>query len=107
MSCTRPDIFTRPRFSSYGFDVLFDAALKPWLLEINASPSTTANTPTDWELKTQRFDDMMSVLDFEKVLTGNEEQIGGFDLICKGTPVKVPLNSIFTTYLGCFNNRNQ
>jgi len=43
----------------------------------------------------------------ENFLTGNEEQIGGFDLICKGTPSKLPINSTFKTYLGCYNNRKQ
>ncbi|CAD8151553.1 unnamed protein product [Paramecium octaurelia] len=94
-------------FELYGFDILLDAQLKPWLLEVNASPSMTSNTPVDFELKCGLLDDVFTIIDLEKVLTGNEEQIGGFDLICKGTPVKLPINSTFTTYLGAFNNRQQ
>lgn len=67
----------------------------------------TANTPNDYEMKIGLLDDTFTVLDIEKVLSGTEEQIGGFDLICKGNPVKLPLNSTYSTHLGCFNNRQQ
>jgi tubulin polyglutamylase TTLL9 len=92
-------------FELYGFDILFDDQLKPWLIEINASPSMTANTPEDYDTKIGLLEDVYAILDEERVLTGNEEQIGGFDLICKGTPVKLPTNSTYMSHLGCFNNR--
>ena len=94
-------------FELYGFDVLLDSSLKPWLLEINASPSMTANTPHDSELKINLLDDVLTIIDVEKVLTGQEEQIGGFDLIFRGTPVKLPNNSVYTSLLGAINNRGQ
>ena len=40
-------------------------------------------------------------------LSGQEEQIGGFDLIFKNAPVRLPPNSTYSTLLGCYNNRNQ
>lgn len=52
------------------------------------SPSMTSNTPIDFELKCGLLDDVFTIIDLEKILTGNEEQIGGFDLIFKGGPVK-------------------
>ena len=60
-------------FELYGFDVLLDNDLKPWLIEINASPSMTANTPTDYETKLSLLEDVYTILDLEKVLTGTEE----------------------------------
>ena len=94
-------------FELYGFDVLLDEQLKPWLIEINASPSMTANTPTDYETKMGLLEDCFTILDPEKILTGFEEQVGGFDLICKGNPVKPNFVSQYTNHLGCFNNRQQ
>lgn len=70
-------------FELYGFDILFDKKLKPWLLEINSSPSMTANTKQDHKLKVGVCDDVYTILNLEGILTGEEEQIGGFDLIYK------------------------
>ena len=94
-------------FELYGFDVLLDDNLKPWLIEINASPSMTANTPVDYETKLGLLEDVFTILDIEKVLTGNEESLGGFDQICKGVPNKPSTTSSYTCHLGCYNHRNQ
>jgi len=39
-------------FELLGFDVMFDERLKPWLVEINHSPSFGADTPLDLAVKT-------------------------------------------------------
>jgi tubulin polyglutamylase TTLL9 len=44
--------------------------LRPWLIEVNGSPSMTANTKEDKELKVGVLDDIFTILNFEKVLTG-------------------------------------
>ena len=53
-------------FELYGFDILLDATLKPWLCEVNASPSLTADTSSDYELKFGMLNDMLNVVDMEK-----------------------------------------
>ena len=48
-------------FEMYGYDILIDENLKPWLIEVNSSPSLTADTPQDYELKFGLLDDVYSV----------------------------------------------
>jgi tubulin polyglutamylase TTLL9 len=50
-------------FELYGFDVLLDSKLNPWLIEVNGSPSMTANTFSDQEMKMGILDDTLSVVD--------------------------------------------
>lgn len=34
-----------------GFDIMLDSSLKPWLIEINHTPSFTTDTPFDYSIK--------------------------------------------------------
>ncbi len=54
-------------FELYGFDILLDSSLSPWLIEVNGSPSMTANTQKDKELKLGLLDDTLTVLNLEKL----------------------------------------
>ncbi len=94
-------------FELYGYDILIDDNLKPWLIEINANPSLTANTDKDSEMKIKMLDDMLTIIDLEKIMSGNEDQVGGFDLICRGNVIKKPDNYTYGTMLGTFNNREK
>lgn len=38
-------------FEVYGYDVLIDADLRPWLIEVNASPAMARDTPLDCRVK--------------------------------------------------------
>ena len=65
----------------------------------------TANTQFDFDLKCGLLDDVLTIVDIERVMNSQEEQVGGFDLIWKNGPVRLPENSTYTTLLGCHNNR--
>ena len=46
----------------YGYDILIDANCKPWLVEINASPSLTTNSKTDKEIKMNLINDVYKIV---------------------------------------------
>ncbi|KAJ8358215.1 hypothetical protein AAFF_G00022340 [Aldrovandia affinis] len=101
-------------FELYGYDIILDKGLKPWLIEVNASPSLNATCQQDYELKCRLLEDTLNVVDMEGRLTGREAQVGGFDLMwsdgpvyredvnppASGSPFRTP-----NTHLGCFNDR--
>ena len=46
-------------FECYGFDIIVDEELKPWLVEVNASPSLSPSTHTDRLLKAELISDVI------------------------------------------------
>ncbi|KAJ3399242.1 putative tubulin polyglutamylase ttll9 [Chytriomyces hyalinus] len=92
-------------FELYGYDILIDHDLKPWLLEVNASPSLTAETQFDYDLKHQMLNDAFDVLDLEKRHTTADKKprnkVGGFDLVYNDGPVKQERTIHYSSYLGC------
>lgn len=51
-------------FEIYGFDVLIDANLKPWLLEVNVLPSLSSSSPFDKQVKSMLLSDSFHLLGF-------------------------------------------
>lgn len=49
-------------FELYGFDVLVDQDLKPWLLEVNLSPSMLAESPLDLKVKGSVLSDTFNLI---------------------------------------------
>ncbi|XP_010141021.1 PREDICTED: tubulin polyglutamylase TTLL6, partial [Buceros rhinoceros silvestris] len=49
-------------FEILGFDILLDRRLKPWLLEVNHSPSFTTDTHLDWEVKDALLCDTINLI---------------------------------------------
>ncbi|KAK3085866.1 hypothetical protein FSP39_009817 [Pinctada imbricata] len=105
-------------FEMYGYDVLFDSDLKPWLIEINASPSLTASGKEDYDLKFGLLNDVLNVLDLENRLTGKEKRVGGWDLLWDDGPILADDGNMecstnggnVTTpnsFLGCHNERKK
>ncbi|XP_014468800.1 PREDICTED: probable tubulin polyglutamylase TTLL9 [Dinoponera quadriceps] len=74
-------------FELYGYDVLLSDDLRPWLLEVNASPALTGTDKEDYRLKFDLIDDVLNVLDFEGRFSGRETRIGGLDLLWDDGPV--------------------
>lgn len=49
-------------FELYGFDILIDKDLKPWLMEVNVSPSLNSSAPLDKKLKTTVISDTLHLI---------------------------------------------
>lgn len=49
-------------FELYGFDILIDDTLKPWLLEVNLSPSLGCDTPLDTKVKACLLTDLLTLV---------------------------------------------
>jgi tubulin polyglutamylase TTLL4 len=66
-------------FELYGFDILIDETLKPWLLEVNVLPSLSSSSPFDKIVKTLLICDVLTLVgvrgyDKKKVNSGTEEE---------------------------------
>ncbi|KTG07085.1 hypothetical protein cypCar_00028088, partial [Cyprinus carpio] len=102
-------------FELYGYDILLDQDLKPWLIEVNASPSLTASSQEDYELKYRLLEDTLHIVDMEGRLTGKEKRVGGFDLMWNDGPVYTDVGLealgssclVENTLLGCVNDRQK
>ena len=65
-------------FELYGFDILIDQNLKPWLLEVNVLPSLSSSSPFDKVVKTLVICDVLTIVgirgyDKKKINSGPEE----------------------------------
>ncbi|XP_019844628.2 polyglutamylase complex subunit TTLL1 isoform X1 [Bactrocera dorsalis] len=75
-------------FECYGYDIIIDNNLKPWLVEVNASPSLTSTTVTDRILKYKLIDNILSVVlppdgvpDVRWNKIPSADALGNFDLL--------------------------
>jgi hypothetical protein len=49
-------------FELYGFDVILDCNLKPWLLEVNVLPSLSSSSNLDQKIKTALLCDIFNLI---------------------------------------------
>lgn len=49
-------------FELYGYDVILDSELKPWLLEVNVLPSFSSSSNLDKKIKTTLLSDVFNTL---------------------------------------------
>jgi tubulin polyglutamylase TTLL5 len=49
-------------FDLFGFDILIDSSLKPWLLEVNLSPSLATDSPLDFYIKSSLITDSLNLV---------------------------------------------
>jgi len=49
-------------FEVFGFDILIDSDLKPWLIEVNLSPSLVTDSPIDMSIKSNLIADTFNMI---------------------------------------------
>lgn len=60
-------------FQLFGYDIIVDAELKPWLIEVNASPSLKGTTEGDEKMKIKLINDTLEVVLSEKWYPTSQE----------------------------------
>jgi len=49
-------------FEVFGYDVMLDQNYKPWLIEVNLSPSLACDSPLDLEIKSNLLSDTFNMI---------------------------------------------
>jgi tubulin polyglutamylase TTLL1 len=62
MSCQGLVDWNPQCFELFGYDILVDQNFKPWLIEVNASPSMGTTSETDHQLKTCLVNDLLNIV---------------------------------------------
>jgi len=70
-------------FELYGFDILLDKKLKPWVLEVNVLPSLSSSSSFDKIIKTMLICDVLTLVGvrgYDKMKvhqSGAQEEVNG------------------------------
>ena len=91
---------SRSVIDSYFLDIIIDDNLKPWLIEVNASPSLTSTTANDRIMKFKLINDVLNIVvpngEIPDIRTKgsntNPESLGNFDVLYDEEAVIVELS---------------
>lgn len=61
-ACKKSSLHHNSCFDLFGFDVILDSGLKPWLLEVNLSPSLSTDSPLDYHIKSNLLIDSFNLM---------------------------------------------
>jgi hypothetical protein len=53
-------------FELFGYDILIDSDLKPWLIEVNLSPSLAVESPLDITIKSNLIAEILNMVGIKK-----------------------------------------
>ncbi|XP_067907360.1 polyglutamylase complex subunit TTLL1-like isoform X2 [Heterodontus francisci] len=76
-------------FECYGYDIIIDSKLKPWLIEVNASPSLASSTANDRIMKYNLINDTLNIVvpngdipDCKLSKNPSKEALGNYVILC-------------------------
>ena len=72
-------------YEIFGFDILLDSDLKPWLVEVNLSPSLSCDSPLDMTIKANLCTDTFNMIQVKK-FDRKKESLNKIKYRSKGNP---------------------
>jgi len=91
-SCQSEEPYNNMCFELLGFDIMLDHKLKPWLIEVNHTPSFTTDTPLDKSVKKHAIKDALRLMNISvenKIQAKNKKRIELQQRVLTGKKVKI------------------
>ena len=74
-------------FELFGFDILIDSQLEPWLLEVNLTPALSCDSPLDQKIKSNVIADLLSLAGVQTMTSRlNEPVVSKATMAYQGPP---------------------
>ena len=78
-------------FQLFGFDVMLDAEVRPWLLEVNAGPSLATEAPLDLRIKSKMLVDLLNVIGISAAVPEAADSQGAVSLAAASAAATEPI----------------